>query len=192
YRRRCGGRTASPTGSNAQERHRGKAAILPVSFPSLLFFPFWRSGEKSMSRFLGFVCGALLATSPVLAQSAPKLGKWGVDLSSMDTAVKAGDNFFLYVNGKWLASAAIPPDRSQTGSFQDLQILSEQRLKTIVDDLQKAQDRRLTQEERKLRDLHDAFVDTAAIEARGLAPVQKDLDYLAGLKTLDDVAHAMG
>ena len=35
-------------------------------------------------------------------------------------------------------------------------------------------------------------MDTAAIEARGLTPVQKDLDYLAGLKTLDDVAHAMG
>src|SRR6202042_761324 len=29
------------------------------------------------------------------------------------------------------------------------------------------------------------------IEAAGLKPVQKDLDYLAGLKTLDDVARAM-
>jgi putative endopeptidase len=152
-----------------------------------------------MTRFLAFLCGAvfvaapcLVATSPVLAQTAPKLGKWGVDLSSMDTAVKPGDNFFLYVNGKWLANASIPPDRSQTGSFQDLQILSEQRLKTIVGDLEKSQDRRLTAEQRKLRDLYDAFVDTAAIETRGLAPVQKDLDYLQGLKTLDDVAHAMG
>src|SRR3954465_15490574 len=112
-----------------------------------------------MTRFLAFLCGALfvaepalVATSPALAQSALKFGKWGVDLTSMDTSVKPGDNFFLYVNGKWLASATIPPDRSQTGSFQDLQILSEQRLKTIVGDLEKAQDRRLSQEERKLRD----------------------------------------
>ena len=51
---------------------------------------------------------------------------------------------------------------------------------------------RLTGEQRKLRDLYDAFDDTAGIEARGLPPVQKDLDYLAGLKTLDDVARAMG
>src|SRR4051812_5318539 len=145
-----------------------------------------------MSRYLAFLCGALLATSPVLAQSAPKLGKWGVDLSSMDTSVKPGDNFFLYVNGKWLSTATIPPDRSQTGSFQDLQILSEERLKTIIGDLHAKQDRRVSAEERKLRDLYDAFTDTAAIEARGLAPVRKDLDYLAGLKTLDDVAHAMG
>src|SRR6185503_20834648 len=46
-------------------------------------------------------------------------------------------------------------------------------------------------EEKKLRDLYDAFEDTAAIEANGLKPVQKDLDYLAGLKTPADVARAM-
>jgi putative endopeptidase len=145
-----------------------------------------------MTRFLAFLCGALLATSPALAQTALKFGTWGVDLTSMDKSVRAGDNFFLYVNGKWLATAVIPPDRAQTGSFQDLQILSEQRLKTIVADMEKTPEGRLTGEQRKLRDLYDAFVDTAAIEARGLAPVQKDLDYISNLKTLDDVAHAMG
>ncbi|HEY0265406.1 MAG TPA: M13 family metallopeptidase N-terminal domain-containing protein, partial [Rhizomicrobium sp.] len=143
-----------------------------------------------MSRFLAFLCGALLAATPVLAQS-PKLGKWGVDLTSLDPAVKPGDNFFLHVNGGWLRTSEIPADRSSTGSFQDLQILSEERLKTIVGDLVKTPDHKLTPEEIKLRDLYQAFVDTGAIEARGLAPVRADLDYLAGLKTLDDVGHAM-
>jgi len=150
-----------------------------------------------MPRLLTFVCGALLAATPVLAQSTsssatPKLGKWGVDLTSLDKSVKPGDNFFLHMNGGWLKDAQIPADRSSTGSFQDLQILSEERLKTIVADLKKLPDNRLSSEQRKLRDLYDAFVDTQAIEAHGLNPVKKDLDYLAGLKTLDDVAHAMG
>src|ERR1700733_12165477 len=145
-----------------------------------------------MSRLLSFLCVVLLAATPVMAQSAPKFGMWGVDLTSLDTSVKPGDNFFLYVNGGWLKTAAIPPDRASTGSFQDLQILSEERLKVIVADLEKTPDQRLTEEEHKLRHLYDAFVDTAAIEARGLAPIRKDLDYLAGLKTLEDVAHAMG
>ena len=145
-----------------------------------------------MPRLVTFVCGALLAATPVLAQSAPKFGAWGVDLTSLDKSVKPGDNFFLYINGGWLKTAEIPADRSSTGSFQDLQILSEERLKAIVSDLKKKPGNRLSVEERKLRDLYDAFVDTQAIEARGLAPVQKDLDYLAGLQTLDDVAHAMG
>lgn len=145
-----------------------------------------------MSRFLAFLCGAFLVATPVLAQTAPKFGKWGVDLTSLDSSVKPGDNFFLHVNGGWLKSAQIPADRSSTGSFQDLQILSEERLKTIVADLEKTPDQRLTPEERKLRDLYDAFVNIDAIETRGLAPVKADLDYLENLKTLDDVAHAMG
>ena len=127
-----------------------------------------------MPRLVTFVCGALLAATPVLAQTAPKFGTWGVDLTSLDKAVKPGDDFFLYINGGWLKTAEIPADRSSTGSFQDLQILSEERLKTIVGDLKKKPDNRLSVEERKLRDLYDAFVDTQAIEARGLAPVQKD------------------
>jgi putative endopeptidase len=150
-----------------------------------------------MPRLLTFVCGALLAATPVSTplwaqSSAPKLGKWGVDLTSLDKSVKPGDDFFQYMNGGWLKTATIPPDRSSTGSFQDLQILSEERLKAIVADLKKMPDNRLSAEQRKLRDLYDAFVDTQAIEAHGLNPVKKDLDYLAGLKTLDDVAHAMG
>ncbi|HWY62337.1 MAG TPA: M13 family metallopeptidase [Rhizomicrobium sp.] len=130
---------------------------------------------------------------PVLAQDipSPSFGKWGVDLSSLDKAVKPGDNFFDYVNGAWLKKAVIPADRSQTGSFQDLQILSERRMRAIMDDLAKKPVSALAPEEKKLRDLYDAFEDTAAIEANGLKPVQKDLDYLGGLKTLDDVARAM-
>jgi putative endopeptidase len=144
-----------------------------------------------MSRFLALLCSALLVAAPALAQSAPKFGKWGVDLTSLDPSVKPGDNFFSHVNGGWLRTAEIPPDRSSTGSFQDLQILSEERLKTIVADLEKTPEQSLMPEERKLRDLYDSFVDTDAIEAKGLASVQADLDYLAHLKTLDDVARAM-
>src|SRR5215469_13298875 len=139
-----------------------------------------------------FLAASLLVAPALAADSAkPKFGSFGVDLSSMDKSVKPGDNFFLYVNGAWLKKAVIPADRSQTGSFQDLQILSEQRMRAIVDELEKKPYADLNVEEKKLRDLYDAFEDTAAIEANGLKPIQKDLDYLANLKTPADVARAM-
>jgi putative endopeptidase len=134
-----------------------------------------------------------LVAAPVLAQDipSPQFGKWGVDLGAMDKSVKPGDNFFQYSEGNWLKTAVIAPDRSQSGAFQDLQILSEQRMRAIMDDLEKKPEASLSPDERKLRDLYDAFEDTAAIEAAGLKPVQKDLDYLKGLRTPDDVARAM-
>ena len=143
-------------------------------------------------RLLPALLAASLLVAPALAaDTKPKFGSFGVDLSSMDKSVKPGENFFLYVNGKWLKTATIPPDRSQTGSFQDLQILSEQRMRAIVDTLEKKPRDQLSDEERKLRDLYDAFEDTAAIEANGLKPIRKDLDYFAGLQTPADVARAM-
>jgi putative endopeptidase len=147
-------------------------------------------------RLLPVLLVTSLLVMPALAADTvsshkPKLGTFGVDLTSIDKSVKPGDNFFLHVNGKWLAKAVIPPDRSQTGSFLDLQILSETRMRSIIDDLEKKPRGQLNDEERKLRDLYDSFENIGAIEANGLKPIQKDLDYLNGLQTPADVARAM-
>jgi putative endopeptidase len=139
----------------------------------------------------GFACAAFAAAS--LAQGThPQFGAWGVDLAGMDTSVKPGDDFFTYANGKWYDAAVIPADRTSTGSFQDLQILSEKRMGEIVAALEAKPRAQLSDEEKKLRDLYDAFTDTAQIEKRGLGPAKKDLAAIAAVKTLDDVARAMG
>src|SRR5271155_3539289 len=145
--------------------------------------------------FAALACAAAAAMTPALAETPaakPAFGSWGVDLSSMDKSVKPGDDFFLYVNGNWLKTAEIPADRTSTGSFQDLLILSEKRMKDIANDIEAKPVASLTPEEKQLRDLYDAFVDTKAIDARGLAPAQRDLSFFAGLKTRNDVARAMG
>src|SRR5215831_12608831 len=130
---------------------------------------------------------ALSASAPV---EKPTFGAWGVDLAGMDKSVKPGDDFFDYANGTWYKNAVIPPDRTATGSFPNLTILSEQRMTAIVKELEaKSQP---NAEERKIRDLYDAYTDTAAIEKNGLTPAKKDLAAIAALTTLDDVARAMG
>jgi putative endopeptidase len=153
--------------------------------------------RRSVFALIGLVvagCTFAATTPPPAPPPMPKatLGTWGVDLTGMDKSVKPGDNFFEYVNGGWLKTAVIPADRSSTGSFQDLQILSEKRMREIVDGLEARPYDQLSPEERKLRDLYDAFLDQKQIEDRGLAPVKADLDYIAHLKTRADVARAMG
>jgi putative endopeptidase len=129
---------------------------------------------------------------PAAPQAQPALGAWGVDLTNMDRSVKPGDNFFLFANGTWVKNAVIPPERASAGSFQDLQILSEKRMKEIMADLDAKPYQSMNDEEKKLRDLYDAFEDTNEIDMRGLGPAKKDLAYLSHLKTLTDVARAMG
>jgi putative endopeptidase len=132
--------------------------------------------------------------APVTQSEAPRpmLGTWGFELAGMDQSVKPGDDFYQYANGNWVAATEIPPDRARIGSFDNLAILSEKRMLEIVTELESRSDEDLGPEERQLRDLYDGFVDTAGIEARGLQPAKKGLDYFAALKTKADVARAMG
>lgn len=152
-----------------------------------------------MRDFRGIAVSLLLSACviPVSAANAastakPGLGQWGVDLTSMDTAIRPGDDFFEYVNGTWLKTAKIPDDRASTGSFQDLRIQSEKQMRAIVERLEAKPYDALSPDEKKLRDLYDAFMDQKQIEERGLKPVEADLAYLQSLNTLDDVARAMG
>ncbi|MGB8601712.1 MAG: M13 family metallopeptidase, partial [Rhizomicrobium sp.] len=143
------------------------------------------------------LCAGCAATvpppaAPTAPKPKPELGSWGVDLSGMDTSVKPGDNFFSYVNGNWFKTAEIPADRSSTGSFQTLAILSEKRMRAIMDELKAKPADQLSPDERKMADFFAAYTDRAQIDAQGLAPVKADLDYLAGLKTKTDVAKTMG
>jgi putative endopeptidase len=150
--------------------------------------------KRSLFLLAGVLCAAL-ATVPAVASPMPKkpeIGQWGVDLSAMDKKVRPGNDFFKYVNGTWLKTAKIPADRTGTGSFLLLRIRSEKRLKTIVDRLAAKPYDQLTPEEKKLRDLYDAFTDEKQIEARGLAPFRPDLTYLQGLMTRAAVAQAFG
>jgi putative endopeptidase len=141
---------------------------------------------------------ALLGASAVVVTAtyadAPKTeyGTWGVDLSAMDKSVKPGDDFFMYANGNWFKTAQIPPDRASTGSFQNLRILSEKRMQEIAASLDAKPYDQLSAEEKKLRDLYDAYVDQAALDAKGIAAAKPDLDMLAGLKTREDVAAVLG
>lgn len=140
---------------------------------------------------VAFLCGVANAFAGS-SDTAPKFGTWGIDLSAIDKSVKPGDDFYMYVNGAWYKNAVIPPDRVSTGVSDDIEIRTENRLKAIVAALAAKPYDSLGTDEKKLRDLYDTFTDQKAIDAAGLTPAKKDLDFIAGLKTLDDVAAAMG
>ncbi len=127
-----------------------------------------------------------------LAAGRPVFGPWGVDLAYMDTSVAPGSDFFRYTNGTWLKSATIPPDRRIAGVNLELEQDNEAKLRGLVEGLRTKPEAALTDEERKLRDLYVAYIDTKAIEAAGLAPVRADLERISSLPGPAEVAAFMG
>jgi len=149
-----------------------------------------QAGLAMLAAVVLLCCGAPASAGP--SDTALKYGSWGIDLSAMDKSVKPGDDFYMYVNGTWYKDAVIPPDRDSTGVLDSIEIRTENNLKGIVAALAAKPYDGLSTDEKKLRDLYDAFVDQKAIDAAGLAPAKPGLDFIAGLKTPDDVAAAMG
>ena len=127
-------------------------------------------------------------TSEGLLLSAPDYwGSWGIDLSVQDTNVKPGNDFYAWTNGKWLDSFEIPSDRSRYGSFDLLAEKSEQRVRKIIDDLA-AQKPAIDTPEGKIGAYYNAYLDTDAINAAGLAPAQPYLDKINAIQSQDDLA----
>ncbi len=135
-------------------------------------------------------CGALLVQAA--GESGPAGGlKSGVDRSTFDTAVKPGDNFFLYVNGTWIKNNPIPPEYSRWGAFPKLRDDNLDYLREILEELTKssgAQD----DDRRKLRDLYLAAMDEAKLEKQGATPLAGDLERIARINSPDELISEVG
>ncbi|MDV3456571.1 M13 family metallopeptidase [Sphingomonas sp. HF-S4] len=104
----------------------------------------------------------------------------GVDVAGLNKAVKPGDDFDEYANGGWRARTEIPADRSNTGVFLEVFNKAEANNLAIVQAALKA-NAADGSDQRRVADWYNAYTDTAAIEARGLAPLGAEMDDIAGL-----------
>src|SRR5437764_13760495 len=132
------------------------------------------------------------ADVPAASSTAKRYGTWGVDLDAMDRSVKPGDDFFRFVNGKWVAATPIPADKTSIGSFAILRDLSEVRVHQILDRWAADKSLKPASDEAKVAALYRTFMDEAAVEKLDAKPLQPYLDAIRGAKTYGDVAGLMG
>ena len=112
-------------------------------------------------------------------------------LANIDSAVKPGDDFFRYANGAWLARTEIPPDRAGIGVFSILADRSSKNVAAIIEEAAKSNAPAGTNA-RKIADLYNAYMDEAAIDARGLKPLEPQLAAIAAIHDRRDLAVALG
>jgi len=137
---------------------------------------------------------AVLSTFAASAQSAAAQGKPvapGIQPDNMDTSVKPGDNFYLYANGDWIKRTVIPPDRGSVGVFSVLADQSSKNTRAIIEETAKSNPAPGSNA-RKIADLYNSYMDEAAVESRGLAPIQPHLAAIAAIQDKKQLAHALG
>ncbi|MEO0881283.1 MAG: M13 family metallopeptidase [Pseudomonadota bacterium] len=125
-----------------------------------------------------------------VAPEGPLIEPWGYPLDAFDKRTRPGDDFFIFANGGWLASATIPSDSSGTGFSVDMRNRTRDRLAEIITDIDASFAARGTPEQR-IRDLYKSFMDEARIEIAALTPFEEHLDRLRRVQSHEDVARAM-
>lgn len=111
----------------------------------------------------------------------------GIDLASMDTSVRPGDNFYNYVNGTWIANAKMPADKSRYGEFAILRDDSQEKVRAIIEVSASGEFEQGT-DEQKVGDLYNSFMNIEARDAKGITPLQPELDRIESISDHADLA----
>jgi putative endopeptidase len=114
---------------------------------------------------------ATAAAAPAAPAPKPELGSFGFDMVGMDTAVAPGDDFYAFANGSWARTNTIPADKSNYGMFTALDDLSKERTRLILDEAKVNPDS-------KIGRAYASYLDAAAVEALGMAPIKPWLDKI--------------
>ncbi len=121
------------------------------------------------------------------AQEPPKPLVSGIDVAGMDTSVRPGDDFFAYVNGTWVQNAEMPADKSRYGLFDILRDESQEAVKAIIEESASGDFPKGT-DEQKVGDLYTSFLDWETRDARGIEPLQPELERIDAIESYDDMA----
>jgi len=127
-----------------------------------------------------------LAAALVVAFSAYNVQaqqKPGINLDNMDKSVKPSDDFFRFVNGKWLDATEIPADKTSWGSFHELIERTDNDALAL---LKEASARKMAAntDQGKAVNLFSTIMDTIGRNKAGVKPLQP---YLKKIDAVKDV-----
>src|SRR5579871_5028938 len=145
----------------------------------------------SFTRISQLAALAAICALAIAADNAPVQQVHGVDIAHMDRSVQPGNNFYEYANGDWLKRVQIPADRSAVDVWSKLDDLSNKRTADLIAEIAKSNPP-AGSSLRKVADLYNSYMDEAAIESRGLAPLRPHLDAIAAIHDKKELARALG
>ena len=124
------------------------------------------------------------------ASATRRLGS-GVDRAGMDTAVRPQDDLFFATNGAWVRNTQIPADKSRWGTFDELRDRTDHQVRDLIEGLQATHPADGSNAQ-KVDDFYRSFVDTAAIDKAGLAPVEASLKDVDSVQDIGMLVGLMG
>ena len=109
----------------------------------------------------------------------------------MDRSVVPGDDFNLYANGGWIKATPIPADKSSYGIGETLIDETRKRTLALIQEAARAGSG-ASADTRKIGDFYASYMDEAAIESKGIAPLKPQFDAIAAVADRHALARVLG
>ncbi|GAB3370399.1 M13 family metallopeptidase [Massilia agri] len=144
-----------------------------------------------MKRHLLSAAALLLVASMAQAESTKSSAKGaakapvlsaGIALEYVEPKVRAQDDFFEYLNGKWLKTVEIPADKSSWGAFHKLHDDTQPQLRAIIERSAAVKGARAGSEEQLIGDFFASYMDEARLEQLGISPLKGELAKIDAIK----------
>jgi putative endopeptidase len=116
--------------------------------------------------------------------SQPKIG---INTDYMDTSVNPADDFFRYVNGKWLDKTEIPADRTRWGSFDELRKNTDDDVMAILKEALADKTIEPNSDQGKALSLYKSILDTVTRNRMGVEPLKPYLTKIENIKSAKDL-----
>ena len=108
----------------------------------------------------------------------------GIDPASFSAVTGPAQDLFRYVNGPWIDMYRLPDDRSRYGSFDKLAEDAENQIREILEDDDCPAE--------KSHALYASFLDVDAINASGLAAIERQLEAIDAASSKTELTRALG
>ena len=132
--------------------------------------------------------GRLSAQTSSFTKPAP-----GFSVDNIDKTIDPCVDFYQFACGNWIKNSEIPADQARWGSFTELDERNQSIERGI---LEKAAGGGASRDaiDQKIGDLYGSCMDEKAVDAKGVASLQPELDRISAAKDkgalIDEIAHA--
>ena len=111
----------------------------------------------------------------------------GINLAYMDTTVSPRDDFFRYVNGKWVDSTEIPGDQTSWGSFNELRKSTDASALAILERASQDKNLNASSDQAKAVFLFQSIIDTVSRNEKGIEPLRPYLAKIDSIQNKEDL-----
>lgn len=115
----------------------------------------------------------------------------GIDLSLMDTTVAPGEDFYRFVNGKWLDQTEIPADQGRWSSFNELREKTEETVLSVLEKAGESGAYKEGSDQWKAAEFYRVGMDSLLAENVGVKPLQPVFTKIDEIDSKEELLQAM-